>query len=168
MKKTKPILIALVSVFAVVAIVFGAIYGRRAYYEFYIEAGFQDTGELNPANHHAENVSIYQLFGNPDKYHGKFVRVLGVGNIGFESNHLFPDKEAWYQFSDHIWLELGERATPYEEAKQYNGEYVMIEGWFDKNDRGHMGFSFGTIKNISRYELDIVHRGDSDSSIELE
>ena len=99
------------------------------------------------------DVSMIQLIANPEKYDGKFVRVIGVGNIEFEGNCISLSKEDLkYRVGNSIWIELGKDFS-YKEVAQYNGEYVIVEGIFDKDDRGHLGMFYGSIKQISRYEL---------------
>lgn len=120
-----------------------------ALYRAKIEFGYRDG--LNGANQYAEDVTMVQLIATPERYDGKLVRVIGVGNLEFEGNCLSLSKEDRGQHD--IWLELGERATPYTEAQAYNGEWVIVEGFFDKDDHGHFGMFRGAIKNISRYEL---------------
>lgn len=99
------------------------------------------------------DVSIIQLIANPEKYDGKFVRVIGVGNIEFEGNCISLSKDDLkYGVGNSIWIELGKDIS-YDEAAQYNGEYVIVEGIFDKDDCGHFGMFYGSIKQISRYDL---------------
>ncbi len=116
-----------------------------------IESGYGD--EINSANRYAEDVTMIQLIAAPEKYDGKFVRVKGVGNLDFEDNCLSLDMEDYKRsLGNEIWLKLGKRAIPYKEAQKYNGQYVIVEGFFDKNEKGHFGAFQGTIKDISRYE----------------
>ncbi len=97
---------------------------------------------------------MIQLIATPEKYDGQFIRVIGVGNLEFEGDCIsFSKEDLKYSVGNSIWIELGEKAIPYKEAQQYNGEYVIIEGIFDKDDSGHMDMFCGAIKNISRYEL---------------
>ena len=97
---------------------------------------------------------MVQLLATPEKYDGKLVRIIGVGNLEFEENYLSLSKED-HEFGagNSIWIELGDKAIPYEEAKEYNGKYVVVEGFFDKDDCGHFDMFCGSIKDISRYQL---------------
>ncbi|MBQ6803118.1 MAG: hypothetical protein IJP04_00530 [Clostridia bacterium] len=105
-----------------------------------------------------QNVSIIQLIANPEKYHGQGVRVKGVGNLEFEGDSISLSQEDWkYHLGNRLWLELGKEIS-YTEAKQYNGQYVIIEGIFDQHDTGHLGMFYGAIKNITRYEPWDVYR----------
>jgi hypothetical protein len=116
-----------------------------------IESGYRDG--VNPVNLYAEDVTMIQLIATPEKYDGKLVRVIGVGNLEFEGNYLSLDMENYkHQLGNDIWLELGSRATSYEEAQAYNGKYVIVEGFFHMNEKGHFSMFHGTIKDVSRYE----------------
>lgn len=117
-----------------------------------------ENPERNPADINAVEATVEQLITNPQKYHGKVVRVIGVGNLEFEGNCLSANMENYrYGLGNALWLELGSQATPYEEAVQYNGEYVIVEGTFDMEEHGHMGLFQGAIKNVSRYQLWRLH-----------
>ncbi len=104
------------------------------------------------------DVSMVQLIATPEKYDGKFVRVIGVGNLEFEGDCISLSKEDLkYGVGNSIWIEL-DGTISYDEAAQYNGEYVIVEGVFDKDDCGHMDMFRGSIKNISRYDLWDVYK----------
>lgn len=152
MKIKKIVIICVVSL----VILFSIIFGMNFFKKQFIESGFGDS--LNSANQHAQDVTMVQLIATPEKYDGEFVRVIGVGNLEFEGNCLSLSKDDLkYHTGNSIWIELGSKAISYEEAKQYNGEYVIVEGYFDKDDCGHMNLFCGSIKNISRYELQDTH-----------
>ncbi|MEE1198014.1 MAG: hypothetical protein U0K54_02580 [Acutalibacteraceae bacterium] len=105
-------------------------------------------------NRTAKDVTMLQLLTSPEKYDGKLIRVIGIGNIEFEGNCISPSIDDFNHYTGNsIWIELDEEKTPYNEAWQHNGRYVIVEGIFDKDDCGHMGMFRGSIKNISRYEL---------------
>ena len=117
-----------------------------------IESGYQDG--VNSANQYAIDVSMVQLLANPKTYDGKLVLVIGVGNLEFENNCISLSKEDHlYSTGNRIWIELGERALPYDEAKAYNGKYVIVEGFFDQDDGGHFDMFCGSIKDVNRYQL---------------
>ena len=134
-------------------IAFGvASWGADSYYRHLVQKRYPD--EINGAHHMAIDVSMIQLIANPERYDGKLVRVIGVGNLEFENDSLWLSKEDYKYHTDNaIWIILGDRAIEYDDARCYNGEYVIVEGIFDKDCHGHMGAFRGTIKNINRYEL---------------
>lgn len=143
MKSKKQILTIILSVLITLAVVFGI----KLFANSLVKSG-------DAANQSTKKVTMIQLIANPEKYDGQLVRVIGVGNLEFEGNCISLSKEDLkYRTGNSIWIELGEKAISYEEAKQYNGEYVIVEGIFDKDDCGHLNKFCGSIKNISRYEL---------------
>jgi hypothetical protein len=40
-----------------------------------------------------EHVSLVNLIANPDRFHGRWIRVQGVCNLAFEGNALYLSKE---------------------------------------------------------------------------
>ena len=152
MKNKKQLITIILSVLIILAVVFSVLFGIKIYQDKLVESGYNETP--NSANQYAKDVTMIQLIANSEKYDGQLVRVIGVGNLEFEGNCISLNKEDLkYGVGNSIWIELGEKAISYEEAQQYNGEYVIIEGVFDKDDCGHMDMFCGSIKNISRYEL---------------
>lgn len=138
----------ILSVLITLAVALGILFGVKIYSE-----------TQNPANQSAKDVTMIQLIAAPEKYDGQLVRVIGVGNLAFESNCIsFSKEDLKYGVGNSIWIELDGKAISYEEAQKYNGEYVIIEGVFDKDDCGHLDMFCGSIKNISRYELWDVYK----------
>ena len=110
-------------------------------------------GSKNYANHAAVDVTMVQLLANPEKYDGWLVRVVGVGNLGFEMDYIALTKEDWDFYGNHrIGIRLSDRATPYEEAKAYNGKYVLVEGIFRNDPKGENDIDWMEIVKVSRYE----------------
>lgn len=197
MRNKKQIITILLSVLITLAVVFTVFFGIKLFYNYQNQSSDEAPSTTNPvcadpttspkaqsgnkttivANQDALKVSIIQLIADPETYDGKLVRVIGVGNLEFEGNYISLNKEDYkYHVGNSIWLELGENAISYEEAAQYNGEYVIVEGVFDKDDCGHLGMFYGSIKNISRYELwdanqsihcDIIQQTDLTYSFEI-
>lgn len=150
--KTRKLLIILVIIGVVFMSLLCVLFGVQYYEKVLVESGYQDG--INPANQYATGVSMVQLLSMPERYDGKLVRVIGVGNLEFEGNYLSISKEDYkYAAGNSVWIELGDKAISYDEAKEYNGKYVIVEGFFDKDDRGHFDMFCGSIKNISRYQL---------------
>ncbi len=131
----------------------------NGYNEKSVLRGYGDTP--NSHNRYAVSVTMTELLATPEKYHGKLVVVEGVGNLGFESDTLWMSKEAFqYQTDQNLWLRWSDRAMPYEDAKQFNGKYVLVEGIYDMNDKGHMSGSRGTIRDINRYKIHFTEMDD--------
>ena len=149
MKKKKILLSILIVIILAMVLFFGFKFVKRAI----INTGYSDH-EVNPSNHFAKRVTMLELIVNPHKYHGELIRVSGVGQLEFEGDCIFLSKEDYKYYTDKcIWVDLSDRATPYEEAKKFNGRYVIVEGIYDMYDKGHFGMFCGTIKNATRYEL---------------
>lgn len=90
----------------------------------------------------------------PEKFDGRLVRVIAVGQLEFEGDCISLSKDDLkYGTGNSIWIELGDKAINDAEAKEYNGRYVEVEGFFDKDDCGYMNMFRGSIKKVSRYEL---------------
>jgi hypothetical protein len=81
--------------------------------------------------------------------------LIGVGDLEFEGNAIYLSKDdlKYGVTANGLWIKLGELATPYNIAKNYNGKYVIVEGTFNKKNTGHMGLWSGSVENIYRYEL---------------
>lgn len=148
MKNKQQIITIILSVLISVAVMFGIMLLKKNP----VASPVSDTP--NSTNSNVQDVSMIQLIANPEQYHGQLVRVIGVGNLEYEDNCISLSKEDLkYEAGNSIWIELGPKAISYENARQYNGEYVIVEGVFDKDNCGHMGMFFGAITEISRYEL---------------
>lgn len=108
-------------------------------------------------NRKVTTVSLIQLIANPDKYHGKPVRVIGVARIEFEGNGIWFTKEHYKHrvYKNSLWIEPDYKAlgaTP-KQLKEFNGKYVLMEGIFNKDDKGHMGMNSGALEKVTRYDL---------------
>ena len=109
------------------------------------------------ANQKVESVSLIQLIVNPENYHGKLVRVIGVSRIKFEDNGIWFSKEHYRHcvYKNSLWIELDYKAlgaTP-QQLEKFNGKYVLMEGVFDKDNHGHMGMSSGALEKVTRFDL---------------
>lgn len=145
MKHKKRILTISLSVFIVLAIIFVVFFGLKS---------FNNKGRSGSDNQNAKDVTMLQLITAPEKYDGEFVRVIGVSSYDFEKSCITLSKEdSKYSIGNSIWIEFDEKLASSEEFELYNGEYVILEGFFDMDDCGHLGQYCGSIKSINRYEL---------------
>jgi hypothetical protein len=99
-------------------------------------------------------VSIVQLIANPKAYHGKFVRVVGFASIEFEGTAVYLHEDD-YRHGIHkngLWLDFSGGKSRSEQL-EFHEKYVLIEGTFDANMKGHRGAYSGAIVNIKRIEL---------------
>ena len=113
--------------------------------------------EMGSAGPHSEveDVSLIKLIATPERYNGKWVRVMGVCNFAFEGNGLFLSQEdRKHGFCRNaIWAcydTLG--ARPYDLAfwSKFQGRCVLVEGHFDARSAGHMGLYSGALTNVNR------------------
>ena len=102
-------------------------------------------------------VSLIQLIANPEKYHGKRVRVIGVARIEFEGNGIWLTKEHYEHriYKNSLWIEpdyktLGSKR---QQLQELNGKYVLMDGVFNKNHKGHRGMNSGSLEKIIVYQL---------------
>ena len=138
----KQIITIAFSVVITLAIVFGVMAGIYFFRE--------DTVVWS----YPEDVRLIQLIATPEKYDGKLVRVIAVGNLEFEGNYLSLSKEDWkYRAGNTVWIQLDPESSRYQQGQEYNGKYVIIEGIFDKDNRGHMSSHYGAIRDVRRYQL---------------
>lgn len=100
------------------------------------------------------SVSIVQVIANPKAYHGKFVRVIGFVSVRFEGTAVYLHEEDYKRSisKNGLWLDLND-GKPKREDMEFHEKYVLIEGTFDANMKGHRGAYSGAIKNIKRMEI---------------
>ena len=111
-------------------------------------------------------VSIIQLIANPAEYDGKKIAVHGVGNLSYEGTSVYLCEDNWYYLAtkNAIWLSIktelidgewwyciADKRISYDDAQEYNGKYVLVEGTFNMNTKGHRGGYSGVIYNITRF-----------------
>ena len=82
-------------------------------------------------------VSIIDLISNPEKYDGKKIQVIGVARFEFECNALYLSKESfiYYLSKNALILEGSPDFKPIKDIDEYHGKYVLIEGYFYKNQK---------------------------------
>ena len=108
------------------------------------------------ANQDPIGVSLINLIATPDKYHGKIIRVIGVTRIEFEGDSIYLSKEHLENraIKNAIWINPNYKAIgkTEKELAEFNGQYVLVEGVFNKNNNGHLGLYSGSIDNITRFQ----------------
>ncbi|MBQ2319145.1 MAG: hypothetical protein II378_03145, partial [Clostridia bacterium] len=118
MKNKKQIITIILSVLITLVVVFAVLLGIKIYNDKLVKSGYSETP--NSANQYVKDVTMIQLIATPEKYDGQLVRVIGVGNLEFEGNCISLSKEDLkYGVGNSIWIELGEKAIAYEEAKKF-------------------------------------------------
>jgi hypothetical protein len=110
-----------------------------------------------------ETVPFVKLLASPETYTGKRVRVAGFLHVKFEDSALYLTKDdgdfvtlanaVWIEYDSNPSLELQERKRTGEtrnDLKQFDGKYVLLEGTFTPDRRGHLGAFQGTIEKVTR------------------
>jgi hypothetical protein len=82
-----------------------------------------------------EDVSVVQLIATPEKFDGKFVRLIGFLCIAFEGDAIYLRREDLEKGipRNGLWVDIPEKTDP-----KLSMHYVLVEGVFDANDHGHM------------------------------
>jgi hypothetical protein len=92
-----------------------------------------------------DSVSIAALLANPDKFDGTPVRVIGFYHGSFEHSAIYFSQNDFRHniHSNGLWVS---GSIP----SSLNGQYILVEGIFSSNDKGHLGLWSGTICNVAR------------------
>jgi hypothetical protein len=100
-----------------------------------------------------ETISIINLIASPEKYDRKKVRVIGYLTLYFESSVLYLHKVDFDNMitKNGIWVDVSRAGL--DSLKSYNKHYVIMDGTFDSQRKGHMDMNSGNIKNITRLDL---------------
>ncbi len=94
-------------------------------------------------------VPLARLLARPEDYDGRRVQVMGFAHFEFEGNGIYlhrDDAEHWLTFSG-LWLDGPNRGVA--NADSLSDHYVLIEGTFDAQNRGHFGMWAGAIVNVT-------------------
>ena len=98
-------------------------------------------------------VSLIQLIANPASFDGKRVQLTGYVVLEVENTAVYlHESDAKYGITRNaVWLDvpLGGDSR----RVQFHQRYVLIEGTFSAERRGHRGLFGGALENIGRLEL---------------
>jgi hypothetical protein len=115
-----------------------------------------------PIAERPQSVSLVQLLAAPEKYHGQFVRVEGFLHNKFENSALYLSKQdgdfligknaVWVSYSDEVQLQPRGEANNKKERDlfYFDRKFVLLEGRFDEDVRGHMGAYSGGLTGVTR------------------
>lgn len=97
-------------------------------------------------------VSLIQLIANPSEYHEKSIRVIGYCCLEFEGDVLYLHREDFEQgiTKNAVWITV--EGLKSKRRFDLNNRYVIVEGIFDSQDKGHLELFSGCIKEIKRIE----------------
>lgn len=115
-----------------------------------------------------EGLSLVQLIARPLDYQGKIVKVVGFCWFEHEGNGLYLHEEDFRHglTRNALWIDLGWPEP--DEYRKLRGRYVLVEGVFDAERKGHGNLFSGTLGDIrrlvpwpSRKELEAAERRSS-------
>lgn len=102
----------------------------------------------------AIDVSIIQLISNPDKFDGKYVRLIGYVHLEFEGDAIFLHEDD-YKYGltrNGLWLNLTQDCCG-KDIRFFNKKYVLVEGTFSAKNHGHMDLFSGAVDKIKRFQV---------------
>lgn len=103
-----------------------------------------------------ENVSLVSLIANPEKYDGKPIRAIGAVRLEFEGHSLclHTEDQVRFNFANCFWIkpDLQALGTDARTLSSLSGQYVLLEGIFQKDEHGHRGSYPGAIVSIWRID----------------
>lgn len=106
------------------------------------------------------DVSLIQLVAAPERFHGKYVRVIGFVRLEFEGNaiYLHHDDLTYGLTKNGLWLGVTDQIM--KDHDKYTDKYVLVEGTFNSQNHGHMGMNGGAIENIKRFQVWAERKGE--------
>jgi hypothetical protein len=112
----------------------------------------ESTTSLNKYPNNEFNNSIVRLLANPDRYDGKRIRIEGYLRVAFEGTAIYLSKDdADYAISSNgFWVDFDKDEIADDVAAKFDGKYVLIEGRFNKDNRGHMSAWQGSVEHVNR------------------
>jgi hypothetical protein len=102
---------------------------------------------LAPPQADSQRVSLARILADPERLHGKAVRVGGFAHFAFEGNSLclHRDDVEYLVVTNCVWLDV--RLAP--EVEALSDRYVAVVGVVDAHNRGHMGMYQAALTDIS-------------------
>jgi hypothetical protein len=101
-----------------------------------------------------ESISLISLIAKPEKYNQRKVRVKGFLNLEFEGDAIYLHKLD-YELGiekNGLWIDIDARQIDSIKKKSCNQHYVILEGVFEMQNKGHENAYSGAISKISRIE----------------
>lgn len=95
-------------------------------------------------------ISMVQLLSNPEQYNGKLIRVVGYLWIEPEGSAIYLHKEDKINSLTKNAIQISVSEEMYKRREELSGYYVLIEGVFSSDDKGHMELYSGVLQSIQR------------------
>jgi hypothetical protein len=106
--------------------------------------------------HTVAEVSLVSLIANPEKYDGKPIRAIGALRLEFEGQALclHEEDQVHRNAANCFWIkpDLQALGTDTMTLSSLSGQYVLLEGTFQKDEHGHKGRYPGAIVGIWRID----------------
>ena len=101
----------------------------------------------------AQDATLLQILSNPREHDRKTVRVIGYLHLEREGDAIYLSEADFKHgvFGNSLALEITD--DMFNMREQLTGKYVVLEGYFDAQDRGAFEVYSGTIKRIWRCEV---------------
>lgn len=112
-----------------------------------------DAEEARDATAAATPVSMVSLIANPKVFDGKHIRINGIAYVDprFRISAIFLTREdkVWGNGLNGIYLYLS-NLTP--KTGLLNDRFVVVEGIFHSDDKGHLDSFQGSLTDVNRIE----------------
>jgi len=94
--------------------------------------------------------SVIRLIGCPEELRGHSVRVIGYCVLRFEGRAIYLAEADFLNAvtKNALWLDVDLKP----EYTKLDGQYVLVEGTFDSDNRGHLQLYSGTVRDVKRME----------------
>jgi hypothetical protein len=110
----------------------------------------ESSGIARAGDEPVEFPPFVRVIARPELYHGKRISLIGYMNLEFEGNAIYHSEEEYRhaQSQDAIWLDVdGMKPKP-----PLARGWVIVEGTFNGERRGHLGSYAGTLERITRLD----------------
>lgn len=117
----------------------------------FLESGRSWDIPIVEGHEEAPGIFVGELLSDPGQYDGKYIQVTGYVRLDIGGDGIYPSQETALDFKKGIWLEINsEEIKKYRSS--YDGQYCLIEGKFNAQNKGRMGRWNGALEEISRLE----------------
>lgn len=97
-------------------------------------------------------ISIVPLLASPQSFNGRRIQVIGFVHLEFEGNGIYLSRED-FQYGiekNGLWLSIS--SADIETFRRANDSYVIVEGTFNSDIKGHVGMWSGSIEKITKFQ----------------
>jgi hypothetical protein len=98
--------------------------------------------------------SLILLIARPELYDQKRVQVVGFVNFEFEGNGLYVSRGDWENNNtkNGLWIDPPGESIGVTSTNLPNQRFILVEGTFRADRRGHMDLWSGAIEYVTRLE----------------